>query len=435
MKKTADKSKELVNVEEIQISGIELATYNPRKISEVKANKLKQSIQKLGFVIPVIYNKSNMVLLAGHQRVKAAKKLGYEKVPAIGLDIKKYDDEVNFNILHNTLDNSQQSATRRNLINKLIKDYGNVFFAIETEDSEIVYGDDYARVTGYDWYNRHVIQEEDKHFFEEQYGKYDYSSFGGNDFNQHRAQMSRGERMRSQLYTRYVENYATQNPDSVILDFGSGKGFEANRLKSKGYDVKQLEFYHKKGQTVTDQQQEEVLSCSSRYDAIVIDSVLNSVTDKKYQQALIRLANAFIKKGGHFFLSSRSASFHYKRLASNKKDDGKALNKVYSTDEDSFSVTFKGGLPFFQKFDYSNEIIELCENNGFELINKFEHTSFYLEFIKVSECEGQTEAIKTEFSLPKSDGSRYNPIKAIQWFEKVSDEDARTGKDTQDKTS
>ena len=158
---------------------------------------------------------------------------------------------------------------------------------------------------------------------------------------------------------------------------------------------------------------ENVLNHEGLFDDVVVDSVLNSVTQKKYQEYIIQLSNAFIKNGGHLFISSRSAEFHHRRLENNQVDHGGG--KVYSIDDDNFTVSYRGGLPFFQKFDYKQDIIDLAIKNGFKLINEFEHTSFYLEFEKISDCDYES-AINEEFSLPKASGGNYDFASDILTF-------------------
>ena len=80
---------EIVNIEDIRP-----ASYNPRKIETEQFENLKQSLQKVGFVIPVLVNRANGVIIAGHQRTKAATAIGIEKVPAIKIDNVAYGDEI-----------------------------------------------------------------------------------------------------------------------------------------------------------------------------------------------------------------------------------------------------------------------------------------------------------------------------------------------------
>ncbi len=75
------------------IKGIKTAKYNPRKISDQALESLKQSIQRFGFVDPVIVNDRTGVLVGGHQRIKAAKELGLEAVPVVGVNLDEGEEK------------------------------------------------------------------------------------------------------------------------------------------------------------------------------------------------------------------------------------------------------------------------------------------------------------------------------------------------------
>ena len=57
---------------------------NPRK-NDVSVDKVAESIKQFGFKVPLVINKDN-VIVTGHTRFKAAKKLGYKEVPCIMAD-------------------------------------------------------------------------------------------------------------------------------------------------------------------------------------------------------------------------------------------------------------------------------------------------------------------------------------------------------------
>ena len=57
---------------------------NPRKNDEA-VKYVAESIKEFGFKVPIIID-SNNVIIAGHTRLKASKKLGYKEVPCIIAD-------------------------------------------------------------------------------------------------------------------------------------------------------------------------------------------------------------------------------------------------------------------------------------------------------------------------------------------------------------
>lgn len=70
-----------------QIALTALAPYpnNARTHSDEQVDKIAKSLQEFGFLNPVLVNKDNMII-AGHGRVLAAKKLGLEKVPCVRVE-------------------------------------------------------------------------------------------------------------------------------------------------------------------------------------------------------------------------------------------------------------------------------------------------------------------------------------------------------------
>jgi DNA modification methylase len=82
-----------VNVEIRPIKGIGLAKYNPRKISDQALDSLVQSIERFGFVDPVIVNDRTGILVGGHQRLKAAKKLGLKDVPVVAVNLDEAEEK------------------------------------------------------------------------------------------------------------------------------------------------------------------------------------------------------------------------------------------------------------------------------------------------------------------------------------------------------
>ena len=82
------------DIKEIPVADIRSNPYQPRKaFNEESLNELAESIKNYGIFQPIIVKKSikGYDLIAGERRVRAAKKAGLEKVPAI---IKDFSDEL-----------------------------------------------------------------------------------------------------------------------------------------------------------------------------------------------------------------------------------------------------------------------------------------------------------------------------------------------------
>jgi len=69
---------------QVEIKELRANPKNPRRISKAELKKLIRSITEFGFVDPVIVNKHKErynIIIGGHQRVRAAKRMGMKQVP------------------------------------------------------------------------------------------------------------------------------------------------------------------------------------------------------------------------------------------------------------------------------------------------------------------------------------------------------------------
>jgi ParB-like chromosome segregation protein Spo0J len=62
---------------------------NPRKISDAELEALTRSLREWGFVQPVLVRREDNVVIGGHQRLLAARKLGMKTVPVIFVDLSQ----------------------------------------------------------------------------------------------------------------------------------------------------------------------------------------------------------------------------------------------------------------------------------------------------------------------------------------------------------
>ena len=92
-----------MKIEEIEISKLKPAVYNPRQISTKQYNDLKKSIERFGLVDPIIINKNGNVVIGGHQRLKIIKSLGEKTIGCIVLDLNKEQErELNIRLNKNS---------------------------------------------------------------------------------------------------------------------------------------------------------------------------------------------------------------------------------------------------------------------------------------------------------------------------------------------
>ena len=77
----------VLEIQNIEITALRPDPYNPRSISDAELEALTRSIQEFGFVDPVIARREDGTVIAGHQRLVAARRLGFDTVPVIFLDL------------------------------------------------------------------------------------------------------------------------------------------------------------------------------------------------------------------------------------------------------------------------------------------------------------------------------------------------------------
>jgi ParB/RepB/Spo0J family partition protein len=78
----------LPTIELVPLGHLDPAPYNPRKISEQQLEALARSMKEFGVVDPVISNRDGTVI-GGHQRIRAAERLGLSELPVIYVDLPK----------------------------------------------------------------------------------------------------------------------------------------------------------------------------------------------------------------------------------------------------------------------------------------------------------------------------------------------------------
>lgn len=90
-----------LSIQHVQVTDLNPAPYNPRTWSEKALTQLMESIQRFGLVDPIILNNAHgreNVVIGGHMRLEAAKKLGLTDVPAVYLTIPDLEKEKELNL-------------------------------------------------------------------------------------------------------------------------------------------------------------------------------------------------------------------------------------------------------------------------------------------------------------------------------------------------
>lgn len=76
-----------LKVEQVPIDELRPDAANPRRISDSQLEALTKSLKQFGFLQPVLARREDKTVIGGHQRLTAARRLGYKTVPVTFLDI------------------------------------------------------------------------------------------------------------------------------------------------------------------------------------------------------------------------------------------------------------------------------------------------------------------------------------------------------------
>ena len=117
-----------LQVEEIAISKLKPFEKNPRSISPKGIEKLQKSIERFGFVNPILAQKGTGLIIAGHQRIRAAKAEGLKTVPVIWLDMTDTEAKA-YNIADNRL--QDEAVWENDLLAGLITELETEGFDLE----------------------------------------------------------------------------------------------------------------------------------------------------------------------------------------------------------------------------------------------------------------------------------------------------------------
>ena len=109
-----------MKVEQIDPAKLVPAEYNPRTISNHQAEALKRSLDRWGFVEPIVANKRSGNIIGGHQRVDAALALAVAKVPVHWVDLDE-DSEKALNIALNKISGDWDDELLAQLLTDLEK--------------------------------------------------------------------------------------------------------------------------------------------------------------------------------------------------------------------------------------------------------------------------------------------------------------------------
>ena len=76
-----------LEITQIPIGNLKPDPANPRRISDEELESLTRSIREFGLIDPIIARREDKVVIGGHQRLLAARKLGLKQVSVVLVDL------------------------------------------------------------------------------------------------------------------------------------------------------------------------------------------------------------------------------------------------------------------------------------------------------------------------------------------------------------
>lgn len=381
------------------VENLRPAEYNPRAITPEALKNLQKSIHLFGFCKPVIFRDGDL-LLAGHQRIKASKSLHVETVPAFLVEAPvSNDDEARFNQLHNGTDLESiesvvsmgaatpdklrvftmeppgsvvgdfrsQQANLRQLITRLLTQYGNWGGVVATMSGRVVSSPHYALACSQigmpvrTYRIEDALEVEARKLFTYQYGSFCYDHLPRHTYVQSLAQPYRLRN--GQEKDKYSDTYDVAvmpgwQPKERLLDFGCGQADYLRMFQKNGRLACGLEFFHRDKarideRTVYHMIQDTLSKWSTRggFDLVVCDSVLNSIDSDQAENDVVICCQAMAKPNGRVYFSGRSRE-HYDQTNRATKSGFKSgtARTVEFLDEKGYTAYKRGEGWMFQKF-------------------------------------------------------------------------------------
>ena len=447
-------------VERVPIDQITGAKYNPRVITDGALESLKDSLTRFGIVKPLIVNPSNGVIVAGHQRKKAAEAIGMTHLPCIMVHKKlNAQDEILFNVMHNSIETSETTVVIGEVKKEayhycpadkiriqsepLMTTYGEWGSVVTDESGNVILNAEYAycaKKLGYGVLVYAIPDDQVDDFLKcvnVEYGRYNYDNLGIKTYHQFLAQPKRlstdgRNSKKSRLYENYVIPAITK--EDSIIDVGAGRMAYVKLLKSQGYNIHAYEpSLMMKGSNSLDMKgiianildAENEVRTNGLFDFCVLEAVINSVVDNEFEKAVLTLCNASLKATGTMITCTRNIVELQKAEAKTTLSAGMGARMV-CLDENNYFLGISNGIAFKQKYHTKESYVALLEEY-FEDVDAFHCSNNYIYCAckrpKQLSTAQYEEYLEKELNIEYPNGFKHNKHKGLMQIlmEKVAD--------------
>lgn len=446
--------------ESVPIDAVTGSEYNPRVITPEALASLQHSIRRFGMVKPLIVNSDDNVITAGHQRKKAAKAIGLTHLPCIHIRTPSLQDEILFNLMHNSIETSRTSVRLKQFavnaysycdpqdiqiegepqnvivcseITKLLSRYGEWGSVVTDGDGNVILNAEYAycaKKMGYGVLTYGIPNEDVAEFLKcmgVEYGKYNFDNLGIETYHQFLAQPKRlstdgRQSNTSILYEKHLIP-RLQKTDSII-DIGAGRMAYVKLLKSKGFNihayepslmVKGANKLDMKGIIANILNAEKQVRLNGLFNYCVLEAVINSVVDDEFEKAVLTACNAVLRADGVLITCTRNLAYVEKAYEKTKLSAG-AGDCLWYLDDKNYTLGVTNGIVFKQKFHTKESFLDLL-SNYFEKVEVLSNTIGYIYCActvpKQLPREIYEEYLEKELNIEYPGGFKHNKHKGL----------------------
>ena len=201
-----------MKLEKIKIDELIFPDYNPRKKlipEDEEYKKIKNSINKFGYVDPIIINEDNTII-GGNQRGTVLKDLGYNEIDVIRLNLNKTEEKA-LNVALNKISGEWDNEK----LYEVLKDFGE---------------DDFL-LTGFDNQEFKDLEEEFKNF-ENNNNDSSGSGSNDNDENKYTDKIEIPEYTPKMDHAPSIEDLVNEDKTKKLIELIESKNIKDDQLKN-----------------------------------------------------------------------------------------------------------------------------------------------------------------------------------------------------------
>jgi len=121
-------------IKKVQLSELNVYDENPRQIDDKAFTALKKSMQRFGYVEPIVWNSQTSRIVGGHQRYKALLEQGVEEAHVVVVDMSDQEELAANLTLNNPKIQGEWDEPILDLLNQVKSSNADLFEALRFDD-------------------------------------------------------------------------------------------------------------------------------------------------------------------------------------------------------------------------------------------------------------------------------------------------------------